>query len=56
MDGTGENQSLEMRFAGISKTEKLEKLQKALEEKTERWLYLTELQEKIEAWEAAQKK
>ena len=37
-------------------TEKLEKLQKALEEKTERWLYLTELQEKIEAWEAAQKK
>ena len=37
-------------------TEKLEKLQKTLEEKTERWLYLTELQEKIEAWEAAQKK
>ena len=31
-------------------------LQAALEAKTERWLYLTELQERIDAWEQAQKK
>ena len=37
-------------------TEKQEQLQSALEEKTERWLYLTELQEQIDAWEQAQKK
>ena len=37
-------------------TQQQEQLQSALEEKTERWLYLTELQEQIDAWEQAQKK
>ena len=37
-------------------TEQQERLQGLLEEKTERWLYLTELQEQIDAWEQAQKK
>ena len=36
--------------------EKQTELQARLEEKTERWMYLTELQEQIDAWEAEQKK
>ena len=37
-------------------TDKQAELQARLEEKTERWLYLTELQEQIDAWEKAQKR
>jgi ATP-binding cassette subfamily F protein uup len=36
-------------------TEQQTALQARLEEKTERWLYLTELQEQVTAWEASQK-
>ena len=37
-------------------TDRQAELNARLEEKTERWMYLSEKQEEIRAWEAAQKK
>ena len=37
-------------------TDRQAELEALLEEKTERWMYLSELKERIDAWEAEQKK